>query len=511
MMLQVRSRCVRWVLLLHVVWLTNTVCGISQAGTAGEKARLIVITDIGNEPDDQMSLVRLLLYSNEIDIEGLIAATSTWQRAKTHPETIHSLIQAYATVRPNLLLNAPGWPDAAALDRVVTTGQPAYGLAATGPGRESDGADLIVKALAEPDPRPLWIALWGGPNTLYQALLHLRATRQPAEVERLVRKLRISSISDQDDTGPMIRREFPALFYVVSPSTPTSGEYRYATWTGISGDLYYRNGEGADTSLVTNEWLEEHIRRGKLGNLYPRFMFIMEGDTPSFLNLIRNGLASETRPDFGGWGGRYVYRQPYGESRAVWTQGGDEFERVTSEDTVVGVDGRPHVSDQATIWRWRAAYQNDFAARIAWTLGDSAHANHAPIAVVNGVGGTNPIVVEATVGQAVTLDASLSRDPDKDPIQFRWFHYAEAGGSASETEKPASLAALALTGTDTARLTVTATATCREAWLPGYLKCPEVGVAHLILAVTDEGTPQMTSYRRVILNVREATKVLPRK
>ncbi len=511
MMLRVRSRRVRWLLLLHAVWLTNTVYGISQAAPSAEKARLIVITDIGNEPDDQMSLVRLLLYSNEIDIEGLIAATSTWQRAKTHPETIHSLIQAYATVRPNLQLNASGWPEEAALDRVVTTGQPAYGLAATGAGQDSAGADLIVAALDKPDLRPLWIALWGGPNTLYQALLHLRATRQPAEVERLVRKLRISSISDQDDTGPMIRREFPGLFYVVSPSTPTSGEYRYATWTGISGDLYYRNGEGADTSLVTNEWLEKHIRRGPLGKLYPRFMFIMEGDTPSFLNLIPNGLASVTRPDFGGWGGRYVYRQPYGESRPVWTQGGDEFERVTSEDTVVGVDGRQHVSDQATIWRWRAAYQNDFAARIAWTLGDFAHANHAPVAVVNGVGGTGPIVVEATVGEAVTLDASLSRDPDNDPMHFLWYHYPEAGGSASEMKKPASLAAVTLKGADMARLSVTATATCREAWLPGYLACPKSGVAHLILAVTDEGTPQMTSYRRVILNVHERTKVPPRK
>ena len=43
--------------------------------------RVIVISDIGNEPDDQMSLVRLLLYSNELDIEGLIAATSTGRRA----------------------------------------------------------------------------------------------------------------------------------------------------------------------------------------------------------------------------------------------------------------------------------------------------------------------------------------------------------------------------------------------------------------------------------------------
>src|SRR5689334_2680861 len=72
--------------------------------------RVIVLSDIGNEPDDQMSLVRLLLYSNQIDIEALIACTSTWQKTTTHPETMHALIKAYGQVRPNLLLHAKDWP-----------------------------------------------------------------------------------------------------------------------------------------------------------------------------------------------------------------------------------------------------------------------------------------------------------------------------------------------------------------------------------------------------------------
>ncbi len=103
-------------------------------------------------------------------------------------------------------------------------------------------------------------------------------------------KLRVSSISDQDDAGPWIRREFPQLFYIVTPSNPDGGNYAYATWTGISGDLYYRNGGGADTSVATNARLDAHIRsQGALGKLYPRFAFILEGDTPSFLNLIDKG------------------------------------------------------------------------------------------------------------------------------------------------------------------------------------------------------------------------------
>ena len=134
--------------------------------------------------------------------------------------------------------------------------------------------------------------------------------------------------------GARIRREFPELLYRVAVDADERGVCD-ATWTGISGDRYYRNGEGADFTTVTNEWLDTNIRsKGPLGKKYPKFMFIMEGDTPSFLGLIDNGLNAYRRPDWGGWGGRYVYRQPYGETHAIWTQGGDEFARVDSRDTV---------------------------------------------------------------------------------------------------------------------------------------------------------------------------------
>ena len=85
--------------------------------------------DIGNEPDDQNVVsVRLLLYSNELDLEAMVATTSTWQKTATHPETMHALIKAYSQVRENLLLHAQGWPEAEDLDRRVFSGQPGYGL-----------------------------------------------------------------------------------------------------------------------------------------------------------------------------------------------------------------------------------------------------------------------------------------------------------------------------------------------------------------------------------------------
>lgn len=461
------------------------------------KPRVIIISDIGNEPDDQMSLVRLLLYSNELDIEAMIAATSTWQKSATHPETMRQLVDIYGKVRPNLLLNAKGWPEASDLAKRVYAGQPGYGLAAVGPGKSSPGSRALVQAAERDDPRPLWVCIWGGANTLAQALLDLSATHSPEETAHMISRLRVYSISDQDDAGPLIRRQYPNLFYIVSPSSPTSGEYYFATWTGISGDRYYRNGDGADFTTVTNEWLDANIRsKGPLGKAYPKFMFIMEGDTPSFLGLIDNGLNAYRRPDWGGWGGRYIYRQPYGETHPIWTQGGDEFPRVTSQDTVIGVDGKEHVSDQATIWRWREAFQNDFAARMSWTVEDFAHANHNPIAVVNGHAGTAPLEMNVTVGQSITLDASKSSDPDDgQSLHYHWFHYAEAGSA------DANLATVALTDAETPRVSVKVESACHPNWLP-FVPCRGAGVAHIILAVTDDGSPRLTSYRRIILHVR---------
>jgi hypothetical protein len=154
--------------------------------------RVVVISDIGNEPDDQMSLVRLLLYSNEIDIEALVAATSTWQKTAVHPETMHTLIEAYGAVRPHLLLHVKGWPSARELAARVFSGQPGYRMTATGPDKMSPGAAALVRAADRSDPRPLWVTIWGGANTLAQALMNVR---QPLHGR----------------TGP-VRRQAPRVF-----------------------------------------------------------------------------------------------------------------------------------------------------------------------------------------------------------------------------------------------------------------------------------------------------------
>jgi hypothetical protein len=456
--------------------------------------RLFVLSDIGNEPDDQMSLVRLLLYTNEIDLEGFGATTSVWQRDKVRPDIAQKVIAAYGKVVDRLREHDRAYPSAQDLSARVMPGVAGYGMAAVDAAHPSAATLALEAAALREDARPLWVGLWGGGNTLAEMLAHVAATR-PADLARVVARLRVYAISDQDDAGVVLRRQYPDLFWIGSPSSQDGGDYARATWTGISGDRYYRNGAGADFTTVSNPWLDKNIRaKGILGAAYPRHMFIMEGDTPAFLGLITNGLNDQGQPGWGGWGGRYVLRTPAGETRPIWTQGGDSFLRVTSADTVGGV-----VSDQATIWRWREAFQNDFAARMDWTILPPAKANHAPMPVVNGEGGLAPIRVKAVIGRPVVLDAAGTRDPDGQKLTYRWFTYAEAGFDGKGTPPAITIAQAAAR-----RTSLTVTAACAGAWLDlPQLPCPASREAHVILAVTDSGTPALTRYRRVILEISQ--------
>jgi hypothetical protein len=489
-----------------------------------DRVRVVVMTDIANEPDDQMSMVRFLVYSNQFDVEGLVATTSTWMKNKVRPDVIRSVLEAYAQVQPNLARHQPGFPSADSLLGVVVEGQPSYGMAAVGPDKMSAGAELILRAADKSDPRPLWVLAWGGTNTLAQALLRARAARPAAQLAALVSKLRVYAISDQDDAGPWLRREFPELHYIAIPSTQDGDQYYQATWTGISGDRFYKNAPGADFTTFTDAWVNTNIRsKGPLGKLYPVPCCIHEGDTPSFLGLIDNGLASAMSPTYGGWGGRYVWRQYYGEPHAFWTQGGDSYPgRDNSRDTVTGVDGRTYTSDQATIWRWRTAFQHDFAARMDWTIKAVADANHNPAVVVNGSSGKAPVLVDAVVGTPLTLDAAGTRDPGGHALTYRWFFYPEAGtGIPGQPVFAGGLMPVGGGGTpdqggipsgpeggprDPAPRVTLATADT-----PRVIVTPRVaGTAHIILQVEDNGTPSLTSYRRVIATIKGAPASAPR-
>ena len=241
--------------LLFFFWFAQK--GYAQAAHARPvsgiaKQRVLILTDIGAGADDTESMVRLLLYSDVIDIQGLIATTSTWKRASISPELIREVIRAYGKVHGNLVKHDLDYPSAETLQAVVKHGVAEYGMKGVGPDKDSEGSEWIIQTLEKNDDRPLWIAIWGGPNTLAQALYRLQASKTPAEVDRLVAKLRVYAISDQDDSGPWIRRSFPKLFYIVSPG----GDYSTATWTGINAFH-----PGIDHSTLSNKWIAEHINR----------------------------------------------------------------------------------------------------------------------------------------------------------------------------------------------------------------------------------------------------------
>ena len=484
------------------------------------RPRVVVMTDIANEPDDQMSLVRFLLYSNQFDVEGLVATTSTWMKSGPRPDVIRSVLDAYETVQPNLLKHASGFPPAAALRGVVVSGQPAYGMAAVGQGKSSAGSELILRAAERADARPLWVLAWGGTNTLAQALMEARRTRTPAQLEAIVSKLRVYAISDQDDAGPWIRREFPSLRYVAMPSTQNGEEYYLATWTGISGDRFYKNAPGADFTTFSDEWVNANIRaKGPLGKLYPYPCCIHEGDTPRFLGLIDNGLASAMSPAFGGWGGRYVWRQPRGEPRPFWTQGGDSYPGNDSSRDTVMIEGPSYTSDQATIWRWRTAFQNDFAARMDWTIKERAEANHNPTVVVNGKPGSEPLVLDAPVGTAIPARRRRHERPGRPDAELHVVllprggdRHSRAPGARARAPRRRSAARPGRHPVRPGRGAARAPAPARDREHDGpratvVAKAP--GVAHVILAVEDGGTPSLTSYRRIILNMRPATASEP--
>ncbi len=460
-----------------------TLLSVASAQT-DKPHRLIVLTDIEADPDDTQSLVRLLLYANQVDLSAIVATTSCWKRTSVEPESINKVIKAYGEVQPNLNKHEPGFPTADELLAKVTRGLPEYGMLGVGEGKDSPGSDWILKELEIDDDRPLWISTWGGVNTLAQTLFKIRKTKSAAEAKRLIAKLRVYTISDQDDSGIWIRNNFPDLFYIVSPGD----DYGSATWNGINTFV-----KGIDNKTISNSWIAEHLQQGHgpLGATYPDVAWGIEGDTPAFLSLIPNGLNDPEHPEWGGWGGRYELYLPdfskakkggsgvpfEAETRKIWTNVVDSFipYKYSEYGRTLKRDSTNFTTAKASLWRWRDDFQLDFAARMDWCIQTYKGANHPPVPVLG-----HPAHITVTGGKGFELDASGSTDPDGDNLTFLWFQYREAGSYQGE---------VAIGAENVHGVYVTAPVVAK----------PET--IHFILKVSDKGSPSLTRYKRVVMTV----------
>jgi hypothetical protein len=474
--------------LTRLATLSVILCFSLSAAANSSRQRMVVLTDIEADPDDAQTLVRLLLYSNQIDIEGIIATTSVHQKSMVAPESIHQVIDAYAKVQKNLSRHERGYPSAKSLRALVKPGLPVYGMNGVGEGKNSEASNWLLAAIEKDDPRPLWITVWGGPNVLAQALFQLQQNKTEAELEPLIKKLRVYTISDQDDSAFWIRNNFPELFYIVSP-----GGYGAATWTGINQVV-----DGIDNATISTQWLADNIQQnhGPLGVQYPDVAYGMEGDTPSWLNLIDNGLSVPEKPNWGGWGGRYeLYvpeqknTDPNGftggvpvpqEKRPIWTNAIDRYVREEYSPYGRSIRRTDKVFEgyRTSLWRWRDDFQNDFAARMDWTVKPYAKANHPPIPVLK-----HSDTIQVIAGHSFYLDARGSHDPDGDALQYWWFNYPEPGSMPTQ-EAPVDSAE------NMARVHVIA---------PKVQKPQQL---HYILQLRDRGEPPLTRYKRVIVNVQ---------
>ncbi|WP_253157624.1 DUF1593 domain-containing protein [Stieleria tagensis] len=315
--------------------------------------RLVVLTDIGGDPDDQQAMVRLMVYANEFQIEGLIASASgtpgELKQAITRPDLIREIIQAYDKVRPNLTKHANDWPTAETLLACVKSGNPHRGLAVIGNDHDTEGSNWLIRCVDSGSAEnPLNITIWGGQTDLAQALWRVRKQRTAQQFNEFVQKFRVYDIADQDGIADWMREQFTGMHYILSKA-PAGSDKRMATFRGS-----YLTG---DESLTSREWVQQNVlSRGPLGALYPTQTWtapnphrcMKEGDTPAWLFFLPRGGNDPNDPTQPGWGGRFV-RQKDG-----W------YHDVPATDTF---------DPRTTVSRWRGAFQADFAQRMKWCAG----------------------------------------------------------------------------------------------------------------------------------------------
>ncbi|MCD5311595.1 nucleoside hydrolase-like domain-containing protein [Kineosporia babensis] len=479
--------------------------------SAEERPRTVVTTDM--EQDDLASLIRYLLYTNDVETQGIIYASGRFHWAGdgkgtefflpdreydtpqtswrwTGTRTIEDqVLKAYAKVYPNLRRHDPDYPSPQELLKTVKIGNIEFEGDIS---KDTPGSDLIRKLLLDNDPRPLYLQAWGGSSTIGRALKSLeeeygKSPRWPALKQKISAKAVILASGFQDETyTDYIATNWPGL----RVQELSAG---YATW-GYNCERGQGNVRGLpeDRKYFQGAWTRKNIQVGPYGSLYRSWLdgqampgdqldifglpelaptgwckplqpydFLSEGDNVAFNPLLRTGLEDPSNPAIGGWGGR---SEKVSSSPELW-------ELVATEKDESGKD----VSDLTTL-RWAGAAQNDFAARMRWTLEPKyQNGNHAPS--VRAAASS----VKVRPGQSVKLSAAV-KDPDRDQVKLLWWQYGEEGtypgsvrfGKASDRA-----------------VTVT---------VPKDAKRGQT--VSVIVEATDNGRHPLTRYDRITLHVR---------
>jgi hypothetical protein len=482
--------------------------GQSDKGVARDHPRTIITTD--PELDDLNSMLRMLLYSNEINIQGLVYSASQHHyegdpAAGIAPHRwpdpssvfhIDQAVNAYEQAYPNLVVHDSDFPTPEHLRSLIKWGN------VTNVGdmsEDTEGSDLIKTILLDEQPGPVFLQAWGGPNTIARALKSIQDEYQgTAEWEAIHAKVSakavITSWGQQDTTfRDYIRPNWPELehrevatsiwgYSARNSALPQWQTYLSPEWTqanvsgvGPIGASYRVWGDGKQMAAgFDNEdyfglsgYTSAELRA--MGYLVwtapqPKGAWISEGDSSNFALLIDNGLRNFADPTWGGWGGRQALNPA------------DPYQWRNSGVRDIGPDGQPR--NDFAAGRWFEDFQLDFAARLQWTVTPGfADANHEPeVSVPTGIN------VSAKAGEKVRL-VGKAQDPDGDDVAVKWWQYREADTYAGETavQDPNEL----------------------KTWFTVPADAPAGSAIHLILEVADDGAPSLTSYQRVVVTVTE--------
>lgn len=480
-------------------------CNKSQQ-TTDSRVRTIITTD--GEVDDQDSFIRWLLYSDEMDIEGLVYSSSQWHwkgdgqgtlyTSETRPRNgaltdlrwtgvtwMQEMINKYAAVYENLKLHDDNYPSPEYLNSIIRVGNIDF---EGDMAQATEGSDFIKDILLDDKEGPVYVQIWGGTNTLARALKSIQeeyeGTPQWDEIYKKVSdKTIIYTVLDQDITytsyvapnWPEIKviynsAQFWSFAYMWNRVVPDAQKpYMKGDWFAENilfnhGPLlaaYYTWGDGRQ---IAGDPDHNHgsMERVEAQNM-TQYDFISEGDSPAYFFLLKYGLRSTEDPSYGGLGGRFIQSET---NPNRW----EDSRELTDMNPETGVadSSFPQV-------RWIEVLQNDFAARADWCVKNYDEANHAPSVTLD-----TPKNLTAKPGETIELNAAAS-DPDGDALTYKWWQYPEAGTYGS-------LVSLNDANNSSANFEVPADAQNGQ-------------TIHIILEVKDQGSPQLTRFGRVVVTV----------